>query len=71
MGRAKQRGGARPGSGPKPAAGVARGTHLTVKLTPDERAAIDAAAASEDPPVGAGTWVRERALEALGIGTDE
>jgi hypothetical protein len=60
-------GGARAGAGRKPAAGVARSEIRTLKLTPDEARAHDAAAKSEarDWP----DWIRAAAELAIARGS--
>lgn len=57
----RKRGPGRPPGAP----GTVRDVPLNIRTTTAERAAIESAAASADPPVPASSWVRDRALEAL------
>ncbi len=67
MARRKGPGGARAGAGRKPAAGVARSIPRTLKLTPEEAAAQDAAAEREGQEWP--DWIRGAAELALARGS--
>lgn len=65
--RRKGPGGARKGAGRKPVTGVTRSEVRTVKLTPDEANAQDAAAAAEQQPWS--EWMRAAAELAIARGS--
>lgn len=64
MARRSKVGGARAGAGRKPVTGVARSVIRTVKLTPDEATAHDAARGEQSWP----DWMRDAAELAIARG---